>query len=256
MPYLSSAPAVGQSHSGLLPSTVAGPRGRRRTTRNCGLGEGKNAVTLTKGYPRTPSFCTGHLLRLRSAPAPERSWERGHRAGWSTGQLDPGPGVKSRPDPGTRGRSPPPLPRSHSLPQGRAPTSSIPEVLLAPGREVTGEGREGHPVPAPGPCPARGDPGSTWGARTNGKTDRREWEERGGQGTQGLGGLKAPGRGNTGPAATSRRRAPARPTWGRPRGGGVLRPFSAKRLGEPRAAHFPSNVEEVGLRWPGNPQRA
>lgn len=39
--YLSSAPAAGRSHSGLLPSTVAGPRGHRRRTRNCGLRGGK-----------------------------------------------------------------------------------------------------------------------------------------------------------------------------------------------------------------------
>lgn len=63
--YLSSAPAAGQSHSALLPSTVAAPRGHRRTTRSYGLGEGKkNAVTLTKGYPRTPGFRTGHLQRV------------------------------------------------------------------------------------------------------------------------------------------------------------------------------------------------
>lgn len=59
-----------------------------------------------------------------------------------------------------------------------------------PGGRVAGEG--GRQV--------RGDPGSTWGAWTNGKTDRRGMGgETEGEQTQGLGGWKAPERGNLGP---------------------------------------------------------
>jgi hypothetical protein len=46
MTYLFSAPAVGQSHSGLLPSTAAGPREHQRTTRNYELGEGRTQGRL------------------------------------------------------------------------------------------------------------------------------------------------------------------------------------------------------------------
>lgn len=57
------------------------------------------------------------------------------------------------------------------------------------------------------------------GAWTNGKTDRREWEERReGEQTQGLGGWKAPERGNLGPAPAGGRASCCSPLGLAPRG--------------------------------------
>lgn len=132
-------------------------------------------VTLTKGYSRSPSFGTGHL-RLHSAPTPL--------------QLDPGPWSE------ILLRSHHSLPLSNPIPrflfllQGPAPTSSIPEVPGAGTAALTsrlpaslaGAYRAGDDRRGKGGAPAREDLESTWGARTNGKTDKREWRREGGTG--------------------------------------------------------------------------
>lgn len=188
MAYLSSAPAAGQSHSGLLPSTVAGPRGHRRKTRNYGLQEGKkNAVTLTKGYPRAPGVRTGHLQRVHSAPAAEvlgtgtRGWVE-HRAGRDAPRSEiplrslPSPRLSTAPSLFPLPSSGPSshLPGPGNPGAGTAALTSHPPARSGPvtRREMTGRGEGGAPCARPRRL-------GTWGVPTNGKTDRRGWEESG-----------------------------------------------------------------------------
>lgn len=142
-------------------------------------------MTLTEGFSRTPSFLTDHLLRVHSAPAPEESCERGHRTGYSTGQLDLGPWSEIL----LISQLPPPLstPYPVLILQGPAPTSSIPEVsqeqpLSPPARPPgaykardSSEGKKGHPGPSS--CPRRR--GEHVGSPKQWKDRQARMEERG-----------------------------------------------------------------------------
>lgn len=175
-------------------------------------------MTLTKGY----SEDSGLPHKLSPAGLPEGSWGEEAQGRLEHGVARPEPRSEI-PHTSRHSLSPSPIPVPGALPQGTAPTSRIPEIRerdgsahlppapLGPvGRERTGR-REGGAAlrTAPGPSPACGAPGSTWAAWTNGKTDRGDREETEGGETRGLGGWKAPERGNPGRAAVSRWKVPS-----------------------------------------------
>lgn len=105
-----------------------------------------------------------------------------------------------------------------------------------------------------GPCQVCRDPRSTWGAWTNGKTDRREREER--QGKRRPKDWEA-GRRRKGETGVLRQHlgggCPLQPTWGWPHGEGVTRTPSANELSELHPLPFPSKVGiRLELHWPEN----
>lgn len=137
-------------------------------------------MTLTKGYSKD----SGLPHKLSPAGLPEGSWGEEAQGRLEHGVARPEPRSEI-PHTSRHSLSPSPIPVPSALPQGTAPTSRIPEIRerdgsahlppapLGPvGRERTGL-REGGAAlrTAPGPSPACGAPGSTWAARTNGKTE-------------------------------------------------------------------------------------